>query len=716
MRLKGTTPIDLIHRIGETGQRSRYPASTPRGEVPLDARRLPVPGQPAPHPSWAARYGWAIGSVGAALLARLSIDFAVGERGAYLTFLLAVAVTAWCGGWRPALLATFLSVLVTDYFFVPPKYSFAFDSWGDVLLSTGFVLIALLIARIVDRLVGIAEDCRRLNAELERRVEERTVDLRKKAALLAEAERISSIGSWEWDVPENQVRWSDQFLRICAIVPQKFQPTLDRVLENVLPEDRERVREAFRRAYRTGEPFEVTHRIERPDGRRRTIRARGFVEMGPAGTPLRMYGSLQDVSEEVEFEERSRALALRESRERERARTAELAALMESVPAAILISRDAKGDEIVGNALSYEILGMKAGKNVSKSARDGDSAYEVYMNGRKVEASELPIQRAGSTGLPVLEQELEIRRADGQSLWIYGNAVPIFGEGKKVTQVVAAFVDVTERRRAEEKILELNAELERRVGERTRSLEQAMRELEAFSYTVAHDLRAPLRAMKGLADIVLEDAAGRLVSEEREYLLRITEAATRMDALVRDLLSYSRLGRGDLALGPVGLGPVVSDALEQLGSELRERGAQVTVEPGLPDVIGHAASLRQVITNLVSNAAKFVAPGVSPRIRISAQTRDDWTRLSVEDNGIGIAPDYHDKVFQVFEKLHRPEVYPGTGIGLAIVQRAVEKMGGHVGLESEPGKGTRFWLELPQAMEAAHEVERHVPARLAEES
>jgi PAS domain S-box-containing protein len=660
----------------------------------------------------------AMGSVGVALAIRLAIDSLVGDRGAYLTFLLAVAVTAWYGGWRPALLATLLSVLATQYFFIPPRYSFASESWGDILLSFCFVVVALLIAGIVDRisqardrLAGEAEYRRQVTVELERRVEDRTLELRKKAALLVESERVSKVGSWEWDVPVNQVRWSDQLLQIYGIAPEKFRPTLEGVLESVLPLDRERVREVFRHSYRTGEPFEVTHRIERPDGTRRTLRARGQVDRGPVGTTLRMYGTIQDVTEEIEFEERSRALAVRESRERELARTAELAAVMDSVPAAIWITRDPDGRTIVGNAFSYDLLGVSSGANVSRKAPGEIAPFELYMDGRKADPDELPIHRAAATGRPVLAYDLEIRRADGQTRWIFGNAVPIFGEGKKVNQVVAAFVDVTERKRAEEKIRELNADLERRVRERTRSLEQAMQELETFSYTVAHDLRAPLRAMKGLADLVLEDAGGRLEPEEREYLRRITEAAVRMDTLVRGLLSYSRLSRGDLAAEPVCLGPLVSDVLEQMGPELRERGAEVTVEAGLPDVIGHAASLHQVITNLVSNAAKFVAPGVPPRIRIVAQTRDAWVRLSVEDNGIGIAPDYHDKLFQVFEKLHRPEVYPGTGIGLAIVKRAVEKMGGQVGVESEPGKGSRFWLELRRATPGASAVERHLPAR-----
>jgi PAS domain S-box-containing protein len=402
------------------------------------------------------------------------------------------------------------------------------------------------------------------------------------------------------------------------------------------------------------------------------------------------------VTEQKELEARERALALRESRQRERAKSAALEAVMESVPAAILITQDAEGRQIIGNSASYELLGMPPGENVSKSGAPR-VPFDVFIDGRKAEPADLPIQQAAATGKPVLGHEHEVRRSDGGSRWLYGNAVPIFGEDGKVSQVVAAFVDVTERKRAEEQIRELNTDLERRVRERTVKLMEAIRELEAFSYTVAHDLRAPLRAMKGFADLVLEDAGGRLDSRERDYLHRVIDSAARMDALVRDLLAYSRLSRGGLEAEQVGLDALVHDVARQMAAELRDLGAELTIEAGIPDVLGHAESLRQVVTNLLSNAAKFVSPGVPPRIRVAAQTRDTWVRLTVEDNGIGIAPEYHERIFRVFERLHRPELYPGTGIGLAIVHRAIEKMGGRVGVDSAIGKGSRFWVELPQA-------------------
>ena len=167
-----------------------------------------------------------------------------------------------------------------------------------------------------------------------------------------------------------------------------------------------------------------------------------------------------------------------------------------------------------------------------------------------------------------------------------------------------------------------------------------------------------------------------------------------METLIRDLLEYSRLSRSELELTPVGLGLVVVDALAQLEATLAEAGAEVTVEEPLPTVPAHPATTVQVVANLVSNAVKFAAPGVTPCVRIHAATSGSTARLWVEDNGIGIKAEHVDRIFRVFERLHSTAAYPGTGVGLAIVRKGVERMGGRVGVESEEGGGSRFWIEF----------------------
>ncbi len=242
----------------------------------------------------------------------------------------------------------------------------------------------------------------------------------------------------------------------------------------------------------------------------------------------------------------------------------------------------------------------------------------------------------------------------------------------------------------------LNEGLERRVAERTARLEEALRELDDFAQHVAHDLRAPLRAMRGFARIALEEleAAGGPPGL-REWLHRISEAGERMDDLIVDLLAYSRLARAELPRERVDLDRAADEVLLEARPSIAERGAAVEVERPLGEVWAHPAALKQILHNLLSNAIKFVAPGVAPRVRIRAESRPPRRRLWVEDNGIGIAPEDHERIFRMFERLHPQDRYPGTGIGLAIVRRAAERLGGAAGVESEPGKGSRFWVELP---------------------
>jgi PAS domain S-box-containing protein len=277
----------------------------------------------------------------------------------------------------------------------------------------------------------------------------------------------------------------------------------------------------------------------------------------------------------------------------------------------------------------------------------------------------------------VHDLELEFVRQDGTLLPVVVNASAVRDpQGAFLIRRSTVFDD-TARRRAQEALRRANADLE------------------AFAYTASHDLRAPLRAMSGFAQALLEDFGDRLGEDGRDHARRVVDAAGRMDALVQDLLQYSRLSRADLSAVPVDLEKAVQAAVAE-AAPLGQRGL-VSVEGPLPGVLAHEAALRQAVANLVANALKFVPPDREPRVRVRAEERDGRVRLWVEDNGIGIAPEHRERIFRVFERLHRAEEYPGTGIGLAIVERAIVRMGGAVGVESEPGRGSRFWVELPGA-------------------
>ncbi len=256
-----------------------------------------------------------------------------------------------------------------------------------------------------------------------------------------------------------------------------------------------------------------------------------------------------------------------------------------------------------------------------------------------------------------------------------------------------AFIrDVTERRRAEDEIRRLNQELEKNVEERSGSLQEVTRELDTFAYTVAHDLRAPLRAMQGFSEILLLAHAPGLSEGGRDLLRRISDSGKRMDHLIQDLLAYSRLSLQAVPMEEAELSSVVDDARKALGSELQRM--RIEIQQPLPLVRCHPVTLRQAIKNLLENAAKFVSPDRDPKIRVWAEPHGEHTRLWIEDNGIGIPPEHLGNLFRPFHRLHLKEAYPGTGIGLAIVRRALERMGGRAGVESEVGIGSRFWIEV----------------------
>ena len=279
-----------------------------------------------------------------------------------------------------------------------------------------------------------------------------------------------------------------------------------------------------------------------------------------------------------------------------------------------------------------------------------------------------------------------------------GAAGPFSPEQVSIAREVAAQMAIAiAQARLSERVKRQAVELEQRVQERTRELEAANQELDAFSYSISHDLRAPLRAMQGFTEALREDYGERLDATGRDYAQRIVAASHRMDALIQDLLAYSRLSRTEVQLDTVNVETMVDEVCAQLATELKERGAEITVDRPLARVMAHRAVFGQIVANLLTNAAKFVSPTTLPRIRIWSDVRGDRVRLWVEDNGIGIVPEHRERIFRAFERLHGVEQYPGTGIGLAIVQKGIARLGGQVGVESAPGQGSRFWVELKSA-------------------
>ena len=255
---------------------------------------------------------------------------------------------------------------------------------------------------------------------------------------------------------------------------------------------------------------------------------------------------------------------------------------------------------------------------------------------------------------------------------------------------------LSDLRRAEDVLRSQNEELEKRVAERTRRLRETIGELEAFSYSISHDMRAPLRAMHSYAQLLQTEHAEGLGPDARRYLERINVNAARLELLVRDVLAYSRVAKEQIETKPVDLDRFVRELVSSTSGLELGRGV-VDVRGKLPAVLAHQAYLSQILTNLVGNAFKFTAPGVVPRVEISGEELDGLVKISVRDNGIGIDPADFDRIFQIFGRVHHADAYDGTGIGLAIVKKAVQRMGGELGVNSAVGAGSTFWFTLPRA-------------------
>ncbi|MEO6568382.1 MAG: ATP-binding protein [Opitutaceae bacterium] len=282
--------------------------------------------------------------------------------------------------------------------------------------------------------------------------------------------------------------------------------------------------------------------------------------------------------------------------------------------------------------------------------------------------------------------------------------------------------EIIERRLAEAALLAANhrladqaGELERLVAERTSKLRETVGELEGLSHSIAHEMRAPLRGMQGFAQLLLDEHADQLGGEALSYLERISSSASRMDSLIQDVLNYTHVLQSSVGLAPVDLDWLVRDIVAT-HPDWRLPQVEILIDGTLPLVLGHEGFLTQCVSNLLSNAVKFVAQGVTPRVLIRAEDRPSspsqpgWpaethkiaergqtaavTRVWFENNGIGIAAKDHDRVFHMFDRINPAAEYVGTGIGMIIARKAVERMGGRMGFESEVGSGSKFWIEL----------------------
>lgn len=356
-------------------------------------------------------------------------------------------------------------------------------------------------------------------------------------------------------------------------------------------------------------------------------------------------------------------------------------------------SWEVQSDDLVLSSRAAEIFGVPPGVKTTRSS------LRSSLHEDDQELARLANQRAMDTRTDY-DIEYRVRLPSNEWRWVGAKGRGIYDANGAAIGMRGVVQDITARKTAEERLRDQEAqlrahanELEQRVLERTASLQEAVSQMEEFSYSVSHDLRGPLRAMNLYAEALIDDYAASLDATARGYLDRIRRSSLRMEKLTHDVLTYSRVARTNVELAPIDIEKLIGDVINQY-VELQPPHAMIEIVQPLYPVIGHEASLGQCLSNLLSNGAKFVAPGVRPHLRIWTSRDESRVRLYVDDNGIGIKPEHQSRLFLVFERLQTGNQYEGTGIGLAIVRKAMEKMGGRCGVESDGRNGSRFWLEF----------------------
>jgi PAS domain S-box-containing protein len=730
--------------------------------------------------------GYAIAITGpmAAVAVRWLLVHLIGDVPLYIFFYPVIFAAAVVGGTRPGLVATFLSAFASVWFFIEPRWTLA--------LGTPAQAIGLGIFLIFNFGVSF----------LGGRLRQKSEALRESEARLRLANRVTRIGSFEWNIETGVNDWSPELEIMYGLQPGQFARTEPAWEMLVHPDDLTFAKQCVERALHTFQPQEAEWRVIWPDGSVHWIVARFQAFANSHGKAARLIGVNFDITE--------RKKAIEGLRQREEwFRT-----LANAIPQLTWIAH-ADGNIFWFNdrCLEYTGLGLeqlkgsgwhsvhdpenlpavlerwrhaiKTGESVTMEfplrrsdgqfrnfltivvpLKDGDGKVALWF-GTHTDVTELRKNQAAlrrqARLIDLAPAATLVRRLDGTiTFWsdgaerLYGwtkeesigrrtmdlmrtefpepfekivaklrSGIPWNAELRQYTRsgrqvIVQSYwlaeldadgkfdeflesnTDVTERKRLQE-------HLEEEVEARTKEVRETLAELEHMSYSMIHDMRAPLRAMQNYALILEDECPECRRPPASEYLKRIRQSSIRMDRLLTDALNYNKLARQEAPTSPIEIGTLLR-SLIQTYPNLEPTFADISIEFDELIVLGNESLLTQCFGNLLGNAVKFVAPGVHPSVRIWAEEvqndnsfatgNDDGTgsammRIFVEDNGIGIPKDAERMIFGMFQRMHGPDEYRGTGIGLAIVKKAVERMHGHIGFESEIGKGTKFWIELP---------------------
>ncbi len=548
----------------------------------------------------------------------------------------------------------------------------------------------------------------RAGVELQRMRSEEA--LRKSEASLANAQRMANLGNWDWDIAKNELSWSDEIYRIFGVAPRKFGATFDAFLGYVHPEDRKFVRWSVDEALGSRKPYSIDHRILLPDNTVKVVHEQGEVAFDEAGKPVRMNGTVQDVTglkraeeelrkykERLEdlVEERTAELKdvnlrlEREISDRKKALEKLLESeqkyrgLYESTRDGIART-DMEGNFLDCNQALLDMLGYTKDEMLKLSYKQITPAKWLEVSAEKIKNH---VMARGYSDL----YEKEYIRKDGTvcpisiRAWLKRDA-----EGNPF-EMWGIVRDITDLKKAGEDIKKLNLELKDNIAK----LEEANGELEAFNYSLAHDLSSPLRVIDGFSKMIEKHYSEKLDEEGKEFIKTVRGSAQKMGELISALLHLSRLGKSEIRKAAVDMAGTARSLSEELKAASPGRDIEFRIKE-LPSAFGEPTLIRQAFFNLMTNAVKFTKPREKPVIEVGGSDAENENVYYVKDNGIGFDMKYARQVFGVFKRLHTEKEFEGTGVGLAIVQRIVQRHGGRVRAEGAVDHGATFYFSLPK--------------------
>ncbi|QOJ22615.1 MAG: PAS domain S-box protein [Gammaproteobacteria bacterium] len=491
-----------------------------------------------------------------------------------------------------------------------------------------------------------------------------------------EAKRIANLGHWTWNGADEQT-WSEELYTIYgrdpALPPANYQGGAC----YYTTESWNRLAAAMQKCWREGVAFQCDAEVVRPDGAHRWTISRGEAIRDVDGRIIAMHGTVQDITDRKLAE-----MALYESKE-------QLKLLIEYAPASLAM---------VDREMRYLVCSQRWRSDYKLAERDlsGVCHYDIFP---EIGAEWKDIHRRCLAGEIIRADEDRFVRADGSVQWLRWEVRPWYQAGGAIGGIAMFTEDITYRKQAEAALQQLNAELEERIEMRTAELKALNQSLESFVYSVSHDLKAPLRGVEGYSRLLQDDYADRLNDEGRLFIKNIRTGVTRMNELINDLLAYSRMERCQLESAAVDLSVLVQQALKECGEDIAKNRIKIVSNLSPLMVRGDRDGLALVLRNLLENAIKFSQHSAHPRIEFGCARDGRRISLWIRDNGIGFDMKYNQRIFEIFERLHRLEDYPGTGIGLALVKKAMHRMGGKVWAQSVPGEGATFYLQLPAVRE-----------------